>query len=100
MQSQKKMEQDMMRNHRDFITNLEETVAQLEKDISEASEMERICTDEWCRATENIIDELHKATYSISEPRWATADDSHKIKELRNKIKDMYAYFLTAKRAA
>jgi IS1 family transposase len=100
MQMQKKMELDMLTNHREFVANLEESVVQLDKDIKEAMEMEHICTDEWCRATENVIDELHKAVYSISEPRWATAEDSKKISHLRQMVRDMYVYFKSAKRAA
>lgn len=90
MQKQKDMENTMLRTHRRFIEGLEESVSILEKDLGEADEMEHVCTEEWCQATEDYIDELHKNIYSISEPRWATLEDSEKIKELRRRIKKLY----------
>lgn len=93
MQKQKDMENAMLKAHRDFITGLNESVKILENDIDEADQMEHICTDEWCLATEHYIDELHKNIYSISEPRWAMDEDSKKIKELRKRIKKLYSQF-------
>jgi hypothetical protein len=87
------MEETMLRAHRDFMTNLEKTINLLEQDITEAGEMTKICTDEWCNATENVVDELHKCVYSISEPRWLTAADSKKISELRHRLHDIYAKY-------
>lgn len=94
MQKQKDMEDIMLKSHRDFIAGLGKSISILEKDISEAGEMENSCTDEWCRAIENYIDELHKSVYSISEPRWATPEDSRKIKDLRNRIKKLYKRYI------
>ncbi len=97
MQRQVEMENAMMMAHREFVTNLEKSLAMLDEDISEAAEMEQICTDEWCMATEDVIDELHKCVYSISEPRWATNEDSKKIKNLRNRVKDLYNKYKSVK---
>ncbi len=93
MQKQKEMENTMLKTHRDFVVGLEESVSMLEKEINEAGKMESVCTDEWCMATEDYIDELHKNVYSISEPRWATKEDSQKIKDLRQRIKKLYTKF-------
>ena len=93
MQIQKEMENTMLKAHRDFVAGLEESISLLEKDINEAGKMESVCTDEWCQATEDFVDELHKYVYSISEPRWATAEDSKKIKDLRRRIKKLYGKF-------
>ena len=90
MQKQKDMENTMLMTHRNFVEGLDETISMLEKDIGEAGTMEGVCTDEWCRAMEDYIDELHKNVYSISEPRWATSEDSQKIKDLRRRIKKLY----------
>ncbi len=87
------MERTMLSAHRDFMKGLEKAVEILEKDIGEAREMSQICTDEWCQATENVIDELHKSVYSISEPRWLTNEDSEKIRTLRRRVKDLYAKY-------
>ncbi len=90
MEQQKKMEESFLKTHRDFITNLTASIDVLSKDISEAKEMQRVCTDEWCQATESYLDELAKMVYSISEPRWLTAKDSERIRELRTRIHDLY----------
>jgi len=97
MQRQVEMENAMLMAHREFVTNLEKSLTMLDKDISEAAEMEQSCTDEWCNATEDVIDELHKCVYSISEPRWATNDDSKKIKKLRSRVKDLYSKYKSVK---
>jgi hypothetical protein len=93
MQKQKDMENTMLMIHRRFVEGLEETIAILEKDLGQAGEMEHVCTDEWCQATEDYIDDLHKNVYSISEPRWATEEDSKKIRELRQRVKKLYTRF-------
>ncbi len=90
MQRQIKMEETMLMAHRGFMQNLEKAIDILDNDISEAAEMTQVCTDEWCNATEHVVDDLHKSIYSISEPRWLTEDDSKKIRELRRRVHDIY----------
>ncbi|MDA8165089.1 MAG: hypothetical protein M0017_08670 [Desulfobacteraceae bacterium] len=97
MQKQKDMEESMMRAHREFVDQLNKALDVLDSEIKEAKEMEEICTDEWCYSTDVVVDELHKQVYSISEPRWATAEDSKKIRDLRNRIKGLYVEFLEAR---
>ncbi|MHB8809170.1 MAG: hypothetical protein ACYC9M_04065 [Desulfobulbaceae bacterium] len=97
MQQQKKMEESFLRAHREFVTNLAYSLDLLEKDIREAAEMEQICTDEWCLATESVLDDLAKMIYSISEPRWLSAEDSRKIKALRERVHDLYAQYKSVK---
>lgn len=93
MDQQKKMEESFLRAHRDFIENLKSSVDMLTSDINEAKEMQQICTDEWCVATESYLDELAKMIYTISEPRWATKEDSAEIRELRERVHDLYAKY-------
>jgi hypothetical protein len=97
MQKQKEMEASFQRAHSEFIEKLSEAVDVLERDISETAEMEEICTDEWCQATETVLDDLAKLVYSISEPRWQSKEDSQKIKSLRQRIHDMYADYKCAR---
>ncbi len=61
------------------------------------SDMEQVCTDEWCKATESVLDDLAKLIYSISEPRWLGREDSDKIKKLRNRVHDLYGQYKQAK---
>ena len=93
MEQQKKMEASFARMHSDFINNLSSSLDVLDKDIGEAKEMHSICTDEWCQATESYLDELAKMVYSISEPRWQSDEDSAKIRQLRERIHDLYAQY-------
>lgn len=96
MQKQTDMELAMLTAHREFMNGLEKALEMLEKDIAEAGEMSHICTDEWCQATESVIDELHKSIYSISEPRWLSSEDSQKIRDLRQRVKNLYAQYKAA----
>jgi hypothetical protein len=84
-------QQELENSWRIYLTSLEKAVGKLEIDIREASEMANICTDEWCLATEHVIDDLSNALFSISEPRWSDQDDSRKIKELKRRVRDLYA---------
>ncbi len=93
MEQQKKMEESFIMTHRGFITNLTASLDVLDKDINEAKEMQHICTDEWCMATEHYLDELAKMIFSISEPRWIKEEDSKKIRKLRERIHDLYAKY-------
>lgn len=93
MKRQNEMMESFMTAHREFMKNLEVVVTLLEQDIKEAAEMGAICTDEWCLATEHTLDELANMIFSISEPRWATKEDSQKIKNLRHSVHDLYAKY-------
>jgi hypothetical protein len=52
--------------------SLEKSVDRLENYIKQAKGTAGICTDEWCEVTEQIMDDLNNALFSISEP--CTAD--------------------------
>ena len=92
------IQQEVIENWRMFVSNLEKSLEMLEKGIDEASEMREICTSEWCVATEHVIDELSNSLYSISEPSWASEEDSKKIKALKKRLHDLYAkYKISAK---
>ncbi len=93
MKQQRVMEESFIRAHREFITNLTASLELLDKDIDETKEMQTICTDEWCQATETNLDELAKLIFSISEPRWLTDEDSKRIRMLRERIHDLYAKY-------
>ena len=93
MKRQNEMMEAFMIAHRDFMKGLEAATKLLELDIKETAEMSAICTDEWCLATEHTLDELANSIFSISEPRWATEEDSQKIKSLRHRVHDLYAKY-------
>lgn len=97
MLRQKDMEHNMLMAHRQFISGLEESLDMLNEDIKSVEGVSGECTDEWCNSREDFLDYLHKSIYSLSEPRWAGKEDSQKILELRNRIKDLYVHFKEAK---
>lgn len=98
MERQTKMMESFLTSHREFMANLEKSLSLLEKNVVEAAELGKVCTDEWCRFTEDLLDDLAKAVYSISEPRWVTDNDSKKLKGLRQRIHDLYATYKNVRR--
>lgn len=98
MKRQVEMENIMLLAHREFMTNLVKSLDLVGKDIDEAGEMTHICTDEWCLATEGVLDELAKLIFGISEPRWLSGEDSKKISNLRHRIHDLYARYKAVKK--
>jgi len=98
MKRQVEMEETMLRAHREFMEYLDKSINLVAKDIDEAKEMTHICTDEWCLAIENVLDELAKIIFAISEPRWLTKEDSKKISDLRHRIHDLYARYKAIKK--
>ena len=88
---QMKVQDSVLQSWRDQIRSLEESLELLEGGIKEASEMANICTDEWCEATEHVIDDLSNAVFSISEPHWAPEADSRRLKDLRKRIHGIYS---------
>lgn len=97
MKKQTKMMESFLSSHRDFMKNLEKSLALLEKNVTEAADLDKVCTDEWCRFTEELLDDLAKSVYSISEPRWVADKDSRKLKELRHRLHDIYAKYRSIK---
>lgn len=85
------LHQEYVEAWRTYLKSLEQALVKLEADIKEAAEMADTCTNEWCQATEHVIDELSNALFSISEPRWSDPEDSKKIKALKRKVYDLYA---------
>jgi len=93
MRTQKEMVQSFQMTHRDFMKNLDVSLDMLDHDISEAKEVDTICTGVWCKAIENSIDELSNYIYSISEPRWVSNTDSRQLSGMRIRIHDLYTKY-------
>ena len=84
-------QQEIVDAWRTYIDGLEKALTQLDADSKEASQMAGTCTNEWCAATEHVIDELNHSLFSISEPRFANKDDTKRIKDLKRRVYDLYA---------
>ncbi len=76
-----------------YMTALETSIRDLEKDIEEAADMSHRCTAEWCEATEHVIDEINDALFMISEPRWSSDEDSKRIKALKRRVRELYVQY-------
>lgn len=87
---QNNSQEEIIEYRRFFIENMEESMEKLERGIEEAEGMVAICTPEWCKATENMMDELLNRIYSISEPYWSSDQDNHKLKMLKRRLHDLY----------
>jgi hypothetical protein len=88
---QMRVQDNVLESWRVQIRSLEESLELLEAGINEAAEMANICTNEWCQATEHVMDDLSNALFSISEPHWAPEEDSRKLKDLKRRIHRLYA---------
>ncbi|MBN1831162.1 MAG: hypothetical protein JW896_03540 [Deltaproteobacteria bacterium] len=84
---------NVVESWREHLSNMEESLDILEKGLKEAEEMTEICTDEWCTATEHVIDDLSNWLFSISEPGWASDEDTRKLKSLKRRLHDLYAKY-------
>jgi hypothetical protein len=76
-----------------YLNALDESLTLLENHINEAREMATICTDEWCQATEHVIDDLNNALFTIHEPRWIGDEESDRLKRLKRRIYDVYVNY-------
>lgn len=84
---------------RGFVDNLGKSLDMLDKEIDFTSKMVNACTIEWCQVTEQTLDEISNALFSISEPSWVADEDSKKLKALKKKVHDVYAKYKAAPRA-
>jgi hypothetical protein len=82
-----------------YIEGLEQSLDMLDRDIREAKDMAKACTNEWCTATEHILDDLSNSVFSIHEPVTSKPERSQRIKALRRRIHDIYADYRSLPRA-
>ena len=87
------IQDNVTKSWRVLLENMETSLNILEKGLDEASEMRNICTDEWCVATEHVIDDLSNWMFSISEPAGSSEEDSKKLKTMRRRLHDLYAKY-------
>lgn len=76
-----------------YVQALEKSLDLIDNDINEAKEMAGVCTNEWCNATEHVLDDLGNALFSISEPRWSSPEDSKRIKALKRRLYDIHVNY-------
>lgn len=74
-----------------YMENLFASMQQMEQTVNEAAEMPMNCTEAWCTNARALLDDLNHQVFSIHEPKWSTAEDSARIKDMKRKIYDIYA---------
>jgi hypothetical protein len=84
---------NVLQSWHELVSSMEKSLDLLENGLDEASEMRNICTDEWCVATEHVLDELSNSLFSISEPRWASEEEGKKLRALKRRIHDLYGRY-------
>jgi hypothetical protein len=55
---------DTLEAWKTYMNALETSINTLYKDIDKAADMSERCTDEWCTATEHVINEINDALYT------------------------------------
>lgn len=74
-----------------FSGSYNESLDRLEQIINDVSDMRQVCRDEWCEMNECLLDEASIFAFAISEPHWASSEDSHRLKSLKKRIHDLFA---------
>ncbi len=74
-----------------FVDHFNDSLDRLEAMIDDVGEMQKVCRDEWCEATECLLQEATVAAFAISEPHWASREDSRRLKELKERLHDLYS---------
>jgi hydroxylamine reductase (hybrid-cluster protein) len=94
--TKKTIAENTMRAWESYLATLEHALIQMEKSIEESVSVDAACTNEWCESVEEVVDELTEAIYSLNIPRWADPEQSHRVKTLKKKAREVYARYMQA----
>ena len=76
-----------------YLNGLEDSVNKLEKHIEETGKNKEYCTEDWCYATEHVLEDLVRAVFSTSAPKTASQEDMDKLHSLQRRVQNVYARF-------
>lgn len=93
-------QKELVESWRTYLESLEKALDNLEAEFKEGSDMAKVCTDEWCEATEHYIDDIGNALFTIHEPTFSSKEDSQRIKALKRKLHDLYAEYKQVSKSA
>ena len=96
VEHQETIEKERAEAWRTYVKSLENYLDQEENAIDRSFQLSSTCTDELCETTEEVIEDLSKAIFSVSEPRWITPDDAKRIKTLKRRVQELYAKYKSA----
>jgi hypothetical protein len=83
----------MEQGWRSYLNSLEESIESLEKDIDQAGKNRDYCTEDWCFATEHVLEDLVRAAFSVSVPKTASQEDAERLRSLQRRVQNVYARF-------
>ncbi len=75
---------------KDFSESFEDSLRELERTINNISYLREVCRDALLEATECRLGEATAAAFAISEPHWASGEDTKKLRDLRKRLHDLY----------
>jgi hypothetical protein len=94
--TKKTIEENTMKAWASYLSTLEHSLLQMDRSIEDSISVPSACTNEWCESVEEVIDELTEAIYAFNIPRWATTDQSARVKNLKKKAREVYAKYMRA----
>jgi hypothetical protein len=77
-----------------YLSTLEHALIQMERSIEDSISVPWACTNEWCESVEEVIDELTEAIYAFNIHRWASPEQSARVKGLKKKAREVYSKYL------
>lgn len=84
------LHRDRLGSLRYFGGAMESSIKEMDHDLKEVNDFFCGCNDEWCLSAEHVADSLGNELFSVSEPRWGSAEQSWRLKELRCRLHRFY----------
>jgi len=79
----------------DYLDALQQVLNNLETEV-EAAESKSYCTEDWCRATEKILEDFFHLIFSLHVPSFIQEHESEKLYNLKKKVQRLYTRFRSA----
>jgi hypothetical protein len=76
-----------------YLDNLDASLTSLEKHIEETGKKTEYCTEDWCFATEHVLEDLVHTLFTLHVPKTATVEDEHRLANLKKRVQNLYAQF-------
>ncbi len=74
----------------EYASSFNGALDRLEQIVDDVSSLRGVCHDEWCDSNECMLDEASIFAFAISEPHWASAEDSKRLRNLKKRIHDLF----------
>ncbi|SRR6056297_3513058 len=78
-----------------YLNKLDDSLTKLEKHITDTGKKTDYCTEDWCLATENVLQDLFHTLFTLHVPKTASKEDDHRLAQLRQRAQNLYGQFKT-----